>query len=268
MRITYRQSDNKQYWTSRWANIPADAPMQNLDSYPLKYAEMVVDNKEGRLLEAGCGAGRILRYYHECGMEVVGIDFVAIAIDKLKSIDTTLNVRVGDITNLDFPDSYFRYVLAFGLYHNLEHGLEQSISETYRVLEPSGKVCASFRADNLQTRLTDWLAERRTNNKMIGTNTDLKYSFHKMNLTRNEFSSLFESAGFEVENIFAVTNMPFLYKFRFFRARNHKTFDEYKARIEGYRLSLFGNFLQNILMRVLPNQFCNIFVIIAKRPSE
>jgi ubiquinone/menaquinone biosynthesis C-methylase UbiE len=68
---------------------------------------------------------------------------------------------VGDITDLRFENESFKYILAFGLYHNLEHGLDQSIKETYRVLENGGSVCASFRADNIQTKLTDWLTERR-----------------------------------------------------------------------------------------------------------
>lgn len=99
--------------------------------------------------------GRILRYYHDLKMDIIGIDFIKVAINKLEKVDSTLKVEVGDITNLHFEDCSFRYVLAFGLYHNLEKGLTRSIAETYRVLEHGGSVCASFRADNIQTRLTD-----------------------------------------------------------------------------------------------------------------
>ena len=51
--------------------------------------------------------------------------------------------------------------MAFGLYHNLEFGLDSSIKETFRVLEPGGSVCASFRADNIQTKIVDWLTEKK-----------------------------------------------------------------------------------------------------------
>ena len=40
MRVTYRKANNKDYWTKRWADIPADQPMQNHNAYPLKYAEL------------------------------------------------------------------------------------------------------------------------------------------------------------------------------------------------------------------------------------
>ncbi|WP_301102030.1 class I SAM-dependent methyltransferase [Propionivibrio sp.] len=262
MRITYRNANNKDYWTKRWDDIPADAPMENPEVYPLKYAQMTVTDKIGKTLEAGCGAGRILRYYHDRGYDIIGIDFIDVAISKLKEIDPSLQAEVGDITNLRFSDQSFKYVLAFGLYHNLEHGLDKAIRETHRVLEKDGLVCASFRADNIQTRLTDWLANRKAKNK----NGEGKgRSFHKMNLTRSEYEQLFTRSGFTIDFVGPVENMPILYKFAIFRSSGHKNFDENKARMEGYRLSCFGQKLQNFLMHYFPDQFCNIYVLIARK---
>jgi SAM-dependent methyltransferase len=261
MRITHRSQNVKDYWKSRWEDIPADAPMHNPDVYPLKYAMMAVNDKAGRILEAGCGAGRILRYYHDQGYDIVGMDYIQAAIDKLKAVDPSLHVETGDITSLSYMNESFKYVLAFGLYHNLEHGLNKSIDETYRVLESGGTVCASFRADNIQTRISDWLADRKHKNR---TKISAR-EFHKMNLTKREFSKLFSDAGFEIRAIHPVENMPFLYKFSIFRSTSHKKFDENKARAEGYRLSWFGRLLQNSIMRAMPDQFCNIYVLIARK---
>ncbi len=262
MRITYRSANNKDYWTKRWDDIPADAPMENLGVYPLKYAQMTVKDKAGKILEAGCGAGRVLRYYHNRGYDIIGFDFIDVAISKLKEIDPTLQAEVGDITNLRFADQSFKYVLAFGLYHNLEHGLDKAIHETNRVLEKGGLVCASFRADNIQTRLTDLLANRKA--KSRGGESKTRF-FHKMNLTRSEYEQLFTRAGFVIDFIGPVENMPILYKFAIFRSAEHKQFDENKARAEGYRLSWFGQRLQNFLMRFFPDQFCNIYVLTASK---
>ncbi|MGD2170996.1 MAG: class I SAM-dependent methyltransferase [Gammaproteobacteria bacterium] len=236
--------------------------MENKSAYPLKYSELTVTDRAGKILEAGCGAGRILRYYHNHGYDIVGFDFIDVAIDKLKQADQSLRAEVGDITGLRFEDESFDYVLAFGLYHNLAQGLDEAVAETYRVLTRGGKVCASFRADNIQTRLTDWLTERR---RRKTANLEGERSFHKMNLTRSEFEQLFKKAGFEIEAVYPVENMPILYKFRLFRATTHKDFDENKARAEGYRLSWFGQRLQNFLMRFFRDQFCNIYVIIARK---
>ncbi len=262
MRITYRSLNVKDYWTSRWANIVADSAMTNENAYPLKHALQTVTSPDGTILEAGCGAGRILRYFHERGYDIIGVDYIHVAVDKLREVDSTLKVITGDITRLQFPDAHFRFVLAFGLYHNLEQGLDVAVAETFRVIEPGGRVCASFRADNIQTRITDGLVRWRSRKSGESAVT----AFHKMNLTRREFTSLFEGAGFIVELVSPVENMPILYKFALFRAQNHKIFDENRARAEGYRLSKLGQLIQNALMRYLPDQFCNLFVLIARRP--
>ncbi len=266
--MTYRSRGVEEYWRLRWASIPADQPMGNKDVYPLKYAELTVAGKQDRILEAGCGAGRILRYYHGKGYDIVGFDFVKVAVDKLREIDPGLKVEVGDIKQLPYADQSFDTVLAFGLYHNLENGLEQAIAETCRVLRKGGRVCASFRADNIQTRLSDWLKARKASTRpQTNPDGDGRRKFHKLNLTRKETESLFNRGGFHVDSVYPVENMPILYKFAFFRAHDHKVFDENKARKEGYRLSWPGNLLQRILMQLLPEQFCNIYVLIAHRPE-
>ena len=77
---------------------------------------------------------------------------------------------------------------------------------------------------------------------------------------------LFERQGFFVESVVPIDDMPIMYKFEFFRYSNPKVFDENKARAEGYHLSFIGQLLQNFLMAFFPNQFCNINVIIARKP--
>ena len=235
--------------------------MQNKSVYPLKYAIETVTDSSGKILELGCGAGRVLRYFHDAGYKITGVDFIDVAVEKLQSADPTLDVHVGDVRDLKFPNEHFRFLLAFGLYHNIEHGLQDALKETARVLESGGRVCASFRADNLQTRMVDQLTEK----KLQKSNSSHKKEFHKNNLTRREFHSLFHSAGFEIESIVPVVNMPILYKFEFFRSSRHKIFNEALGRKEGYRLSFLGRLIQSVIMRVFPNQFCNIYVLIGRK---
>lgn len=238
--------------------------MDNPEKYPLKYALLTVKDKDGKILEAGCGNGRIVRYYKDRGYDILGIDFIEEAISKLKAADPEVQAEVGDITNLHFKDETFKYILAYGLYHNLEHGLEKAIAETFRVLKKGGLVCASFRADNIQNKLNDSLAEKRA---VAGDKTGSTKQFHKLNLTRCELVELFKRGGFEVEAVYRAENMPLLYKFPFFRAKTHKQFDENVARKEGYKLSLLGNLITKVLMKLFPDQFCNIYVLIAEKPG-
>ena len=135
MRITYRKSTVHSYWNKRWSNISADLAMSNENIYPLKYAIQTVAGKTGLILEAGCGAGRLMRYFKYKGYSIIGIDFIEVAISKLKEVDPNLDVEVGDISKLRFCDEKFQFVFAFGLYHSLEHNLEVAIRETFRVLK-------------------------------------------------------------------------------------------------------------------------------------
>jgi SAM-dependent methyltransferase len=162
-----------------------------------------------------------------------------------------------DISCLPFVERRFAAVLAFGLYHNLEQGIETTLAETRRVLQAGGLLCASIRADNLQNRIIDWLANRGS--------TTHQQVFHKANYRYDEVQTLFRKAGFEILRIEYVENMPFMYKFSAFRHRTHRMFDEHKARAEGYCLSPFGEALQRMLVRLWPASFCNIFLITVRR---
>lgn len=261
MRITYSTSTTKNYWEKRWSSIDLDSEEINDQVYPLKYANLVVKSTDQYILEAGCGTGRVMKHFHAHGFKIKGIDYIASVVDRLKQEDNFLDVEAADITDLKYKDNTFDVILAFGLYHGLEgETLNKSFQETHRVLRKDGLLCASFRADNVQNYLSDFLKDRRSSKI-----PKEKMKFHKMNLTAEEYQTILKKNGFEILKLYPVENMPLLYKFRFFRHAEHKTFNENKGRSEGYKLSPVGNILQKSLMTVLPNQFCNLYVAIAKK---
>ena len=258
MRVTYRShGGSREYWEQRWAQIPADAGQLNLERYPGRFAEMIMRRVDGPVLEAGCGAGRVLLHYHRLGRSITGIDYVRTAVDKINALDPTVRAEQADIANLPFDDGQFAAVLAFGLYHSLERDADKALAETRRVLRHGGLLCASVRMDNIQNRINDWLADR--NDRSGGPR-----QFHKANFTTREFDALLRQAGFEPERTEYVENMPLMYKFRPFRHPTHRAFNEHVARGEGYRLSRLGNAVQRSLIATLPRSFCNIMVATAR----
>ncbi len=50
MRITYRDKNNHDYWTKRWTDIESDKPMVNVDKYPLRYSEILIQEKNKLIL--------------------------------------------------------------------------------------------------------------------------------------------------------------------------------------------------------------------------
>ena len=258
MRKTYRaHSGSKAYWAQRWGQIPADGGDLNLDRYPGKFAEQIMALTDGPVLEAGCGAGRVLLHYHRQRRPIIGLDFIEIALTKIRDIEPEVPLCTADTTSLPFGDGSFSAVLAFGLYHGLENNIEGALAETRRVMQSSGWLCVSMRADNLQNRVIDWMAERKAPKAT-------ERHFHKVNYTRKEFVKLLEEAGFNVQRVEYVENMPFLYKIPALRHRSHRKFNEHNARGEGYRLSPLGRALQASLIALSPSSFCNINVAFAQ----
>ena len=253
MRITYRSHGGSlDYWDLRWTRAAVDDGGLNLDRYPGKYANEIASRTEGPLLEAGCGLGRNVIHFHRLGRDITGVDFVETAIRKIKERHPSVNVRQADIKNLPFPDGAFAGVMAFGLYHSLESGVDKALAETMRVMKPGALLAASVRADRLEDRKYQ---------------TSSTSHFHKANYTEQDLRQVLTAAGFQVERIDYFENMPLFYKFRFFRHRTHKEFDETRGRSEGYRLSWLGNLLQRTLVRWFPRSFCNIMVAVARRPA-
>ena len=268
MRATYRAHGGVQaYWQARWEAVPADESALNLTRYPGVYANEIMSRVDGPVLEAGCGAGRVLRYFHDRERDIIGIDFIPDVLHKIHDADPSVRVSAADVLHLPFPDLTFSAALAFGLYHNLESGLEEALEETRRTLRPGGLLCASFRADNLQNRVLDKIADGQAasgHGDKDAFHADAK-RFHKMNYKTRELEGALSSTGFTVESVRFVENLPFLYKIAPFRAVGHKEFDEQKARAEGYRLSGGGRALQKLLTAISPAEFCNVYVVVARR---
>jgi SAM-dependent methyltransferase len=258
-RITYRpHGGSRAYWQARWDDVDADTGELNLQHYPGKFAEDTLRRLAvgGPILEAGCGAGRVVRFYHHQGRDIIGMDFIPTAVQKIRQAVPTVPLTAADVEKLPFADESLSCVLAFGLYHNLEQGVAGAVRETRRVLKTGGHLCAAMRLDNIQNRMIDWLANRKQSSG--------EWRFHKINYTQKELKDVFSHNGFAIEDIYFVENMPFVYKFRPFRAASHKTFNETKGRAEGYRLSLLGNAVQKMLIGLFLPAFCNAAVIIAR----
>ena len=259
MRKTFRSNNNKDYWQDRWNSIDADEVMLNKESYPLKYAINAIkyNEKNQKILEAGCGAGRILSYLYYKNYDVVGIDFIESAIKKIKIKYKDIKAEVSDIINTNFDDNSFDTILAFGLYHNFEiESLKKAFFETKRILKKNGILCFSFRADNIQNYILDKIKIKKNQNNA---------KFHKLNLKENEISEILKNFNFKTLKKEYVINMPLLFHFRIFRSKEQKDFNEHLGRRDGYTLNRFGKIFHNLLKLFFIKQYCNVYVFYVKK---
>ncbi len=106
-----------------------------------------IQDVKGRVLDIGCGAGRVASYLIEKGFEVVGIDISKGAIEacRYRGID---NVFLMSAESLDFPKEHFDTVLLFGANFGIlgeEDRIIRMLKEIHRVTTPDAIILASTR---------------------------------------------------------------------------------------------------------------------------
>ncbi|WP_433194506.1 class I SAM-dependent methyltransferase [Nocardia sp. CA-107356] len=264
MRKAIRRSEtNESYWDRRWAEAGSDeASFTDLSIYPIKYAEMVMGDQSDRVLELGCGLGRVVKHYHHRGWKIAGIERSKIAVDAIRDQDPGLDVTVGDATRISLADNAIDVLLAFGLYHNLEHDLVPALGESARILSPTGRFCITMRPDNIEMRLNErywqWRNRHRTGPP----------HFHKWLVGAQEFTAVLAGVGLRTEQVHYARNMSILYRLPFLRERHIAHAEESVRRAGGYRLNVLGRAVDGLLMRWWPAQFCNVMVFIGVKEGD
>lgn len=258
----FRDKPNAQYWDDRWAASGVDGPRFNRkDIYPIRYSEMIMPDCR-KVLEAGCGAGRLMLHYMAEGKDMQGIEYSGVAVEGLKEKYPQMKVEKGDICALPYPDCSFDGLLAFGLYHNLEkpESIEAAFRETARVLRKGGKVVLSVRHDSLENRIIERIMEGRSGKP------GAKY-FHRMHFTPGEVKEYLAANGVRVTRLLYARNVSFLFKFGAFRSREMKAgrFEESRARSEGFRLNAMGRALDALLHGLFPRHFSNLMVAVGEK---
>jgi SAM-dependent methyltransferase len=91
-----------------------------------------------RILEAGCGSGRFVKYLSDRGFACAGIEFNADTVRNVLAKWPGLEVVQGDVLHMPYADDTFAGLLAIGLIEHFEEGPERVLAELRRVLKPGG----------------------------------------------------------------------------------------------------------------------------------
>ena len=92
-----------------------------------------------RVLDAGCGPGRLARYMAGQGCAVTGIDLSSKMIDAAKRLVPEATFRVMDMSQLHFgAESFDGVFAAYSLFHVPPERLDQTLGEFRRVLVTGG----------------------------------------------------------------------------------------------------------------------------------
>ncbi|WP_353951599.1 class I SAM-dependent methyltransferase [Knoellia sp. S7-12] len=110
-------------------------------------AAVKADGDDGRVLDAGCGAGRMSRYLADRGCAVQGMDLSPGMVEMAHRDHPDLSFAVGSLTDLPFPDGAFAGVLLwYSAIHTPPQGQPQIFAEAARVLRPAGQLLIGLQA--------------------------------------------------------------------------------------------------------------------------
>ena len=112
-----------------------------------------------KVLDVGCGKGFLLYELTQAvpGLEVAGLDISAYGVEHAKpEIADTL--RVGNCTDLPWPDDHFDFVFSVNVFHNLyNYELESAVTEMERVGKDAKYICVeSYRTEAEKANLLYW----------------------------------------------------------------------------------------------------------------
>jgi SAM-dependent methyltransferase len=200
-----------EYWDTSWERgvtdrVPGDSSCENTALYPLFMQKLRSDRL---FLEGGCGPGHWVKYFHDRGYRVVGVDFAPRAVDRLHRLLPGADVRVGDIMRLPFADGEVHTYYSGGVVEHAEAGPEPALAEARRVLAPDGWFLCSvpdasslrnllFRKESTERRDASPPMIVKRVEDTIGEPPPDGMHFFQYAFTEPEFTERLTNAGFEV----------------------------------------------------------------------
>lgn len=121
----------------------------------------------GKVLDIGCGAGRVSLHLQNLGFSVVGIDLAPGAIEACKKLGLK-DARVMSAGELDFPDSTFDTVILFGNNFGFlgdEREIIEMLRTLHRITKPKGIILAG-------------------SGDVVATDIEEHFKYHETNLTK------------------------------------------------------------------------------------
>lgn len=207
----------------KWKPEAFDDLLESCERDPLLPYIHKYFKRPGPILEAGCGAGRFVKYLHDRGFDSRGIEYNPETVQNVKAKWPELQVVQGDVLDMPYADDTFEGALAIGLIEHFEGGPERVLAEIRRVVKPNGTglitvpclnglrrlkgpfcgIVHMFRANPLLRRIFGKTTCKRWGWNLY--NRRFRYhiypewgEFYEYRLTPRQFEQVLENAGFHV----------------------------------------------------------------------
>jgi len=124
------------------------------------YFRKYIELKEGKILDWGCGPGRVIRHLPSIvgnGCEFYGTDYNRESIDWCTKNFPKIKFNCNSLeANLPYPDNFFDAIYGISIFTHLSEQLHYDwYSELQRVLMPGGILFLTTQGDNFKIKLSD-----------------------------------------------------------------------------------------------------------------
>ncbi|NHU85708.1 methyltransferase domain-containing protein [Kocuria sp. JC486] len=132
------------------------------------FCDEVLDTSDHTVLDAGCGAGRMIPELKDRGLRPRGVDLSSGMIERARRREPEVDFRVADLRALPYADDSFGGVIAwYSLIHFDYPALAEALTELARVTKPGGVLLTGFQvgsglreisnAYGTRSEMTAWL---------------------------------------------------------------------------------------------------------------
>lgn len=200
-----KQEASADYWDEKWKGEAQNRKQASKGSKRAWVVEMTrkyLKPEDGLLIEGGCGLGDKVDSLVRAGYQCVGIDFATETVSLINKENPAIDVRHGDVRNLEFADSTFSGYWSLGVIEHFWDGYRDIAKEMHRVLKPGGILFLTFPFMNTYRKK---IAHERY--PQISALNEPR-GFYQFALDPSVVKEYFESIGFEIvhQHGFAVLN--------------------------------------------------------------
>lgn len=134
------------FWDLHW-NVDSgieDKILYIKSTFVSRITRMYLKPEDGVILEGGCGTAQHVAALANNGYTCIGIDYAVETVNNLNLFIPELDVRLGDVRKLEFPDNFFSGYWSLGVIEHFYEGYKPIALEMRRVLRQHGYLFLRF----------------------------------------------------------------------------------------------------------------------------